>query len=104
MWSNRPTERRIDRQRVTIVSVIARQMRLLLLLQIALALAVAAPVTDRLWSLPETAAFLGVPEATLYQWASRGTGPKSYRVGRFRRYKAGDVHAWLERQASGQTA
>jgi predicted DNA-binding transcriptional regulator AlpA len=42
---------------------------------------------ERLWSLQETADFLGVPEATLYQWASRGIGPRSLRVGRHRRYR-----------------
>ena len=86
------------------MAVIARQLRLVALLQIAFALAVVAPAMDRLWSLPETAEFLGIPEATLYQWASRGIGPRSYRVGRYRRYKPADVHAWLERQASGQGA
>jgi excisionase family DNA binding protein len=63
-----------------------------------------AAAKDRLWSLPETAQFLGVPERTLYSWASRSTGPRSYRVGRFRRYKPSEVHAWLERQATGQSA
>jgi excisionase family DNA binding protein len=74
------------------------------MLQLVLVLAVVSPTKERLWSLPETAAFLGIPEATLYQWASRGTGPRSYRVGRFRKYKPAEVHAWLERQASGQPA
>lgn len=83
------------------MAVFSRQMRLVLL-QLVLLLVVAAPAAERLWSLPETASFLGVPEQTLYAWIKRGIGPRSYRVGRYRRYRPGDVHAWLERQASGQ--
>jgi excisionase family DNA binding protein len=55
---------------------------------------------DRLWSLEETAAYLGVPTATLYQWNSRGVGPRSFRVGKFRRYHPSDVRRWLEEHAS----
>lgn len=56
---------------------------------------------ERLWSTPETAEFLGVPATTLYQWQLRGTGPRSYRVGRYRRYRPAEVQRWLEDHASG---
>jgi excisionase family DNA binding protein len=65
---------------------------------------VAVQSPDRLWSLPETAEFLGIPEQTLYHWISRGTGPRSYRVGRFRRYDPSEVLAWLKTQSSDRSA
>ena len=43
----------------------------------------------------ELAPYLGVPEGTLDQWASRGGGPEPTKVGRHRRYKGADVKAWL---------
>jgi excisionase family DNA binding protein len=60
---------------------------------------VAVQTTDeRLWSLQETAAYLGVPVQTMYQWASRGTGPMSLRVGRHRRYRPAEVRRWIDAQ------
>ena len=55
---------------------------------------------DRLWSVQETARFLDLPVATLYQMNHKKTGPRSYRVGRHRRYDPADVKAWLEARAS----
>jgi predicted DNA-binding transcriptional regulator AlpA len=55
---------------------------------------------ERLWSVQETARFLGLPVATLYQRNHKKTGPRSYKVGRYRRYDPGDVMAWLEARAS----
>jgi len=44
------------------------------------------PVQDRLWTAEETAAYLQIPKATLYQWRYLGIGPKAGRVGRHLRY------------------
>jgi predicted DNA-binding transcriptional regulator AlpA len=55
---------------------------------------------ERLWSHQETADFLQLPAATLHQMNSKGTGPRSYRLGRYRRYDPRDVEAWLEKRAS----
>ncbi len=57
---------------------------------------------ERLWSLRETADFLGVPVKTLYQMNWKGTAPRSFRVGRYRQYAPADVRAWLEGRASQQ--
>lgn len=54
----------------------------------------------RLWSHSETAAFLGLPPATLHQMLHKRTGPRSYKVGRHRKYDPADVAAWLEDRAS----
>jgi predicted DNA-binding transcriptional regulator AlpA len=56
--------------------------------------------TERLWSHQETAEFLGIPPATLHQLNYKGTGPRSYKVGRHRKYDPVDVRAWLESNAS----
>ena len=58
---------------------------------------------DRLWSLPETAAYLGMAEATLHQWLYKGTGPRSYKVGRLRKYRPAEVEEWLQAQADDRT-
>ena len=55
---------------------------------------------ERLWSHQETADFLQIPGATLHQLNHKKTGPRSYKVGRHRRYDPKDVMAWLETRAS----
>lgn len=55
---------------------------------------------ERLWSVEDASAWLGVPVGTLYQWRSRRSGPRAYRVGRHLRYDPVDVRAWLDEQAS----
>ena len=35
-----------------------------------------------------------VPVTTVYQWNSRGTGPRYMRMGRHVRYRLADVIAW----------
>ena len=55
-------------------------------------------VQDRLWTAEETAAYLQIPKATLYQWRYLGIGPKAGRVGRHLRYDPEDVKAWFRRQ------
>lgn len=51
--------------------------------------------TERLLTNKELAAIMRVPEKTCRVWASNGTGPRRIRVGRYVRYRAGDVTAWL---------
>jgi len=52
------------------------------------------------WSHAETAAYLGIPEATLHQLNYKRTGPKSYKIGRHRKYRPAEVDAWCEQRAS----
>lgn len=54
---------------------------------------------DALWSVEQLSEYLQVPIQTLYAWRSRGTGPKSLRVGRYVRYRHADVAAWLAARA-----
>ncbi len=55
---------------------------------------------DNLMTVQDVAAYLGVPAATVYQWNSRGQGPKRYRLGKHVRYRRADVDAWVDRQAA----
>jgi predicted DNA-binding transcriptional regulator AlpA len=55
---------------------------------------------QRLWTHAETAAFLGIPAATLHQLNYKRTGPRSYKVGKHRRYDPADVAAWLAVRAT----
>lgn len=59
---------------------------------------VAPPNVDRLWTIREVSAFLGIPVATLHQWRYLGTGPDAYRVGKHLRYSPVAVQVWLERE------
>lgn len=55
----------------------------------------------RLWTVAETAAFLSIPTATLYQFNHKRTGPRFFRIGKHCRYDPRDVLSWLERRKSG---
>lgn len=55
---------------------------------------------ERLWTVEETSAWLGVPVNTLYGWRSRSLGPPASRLGRHLRYAPEHVRAWVERQVS----
>lgn len=52
--------------------------------------------SDRFWGVPEAAALLGVPVATLDQWRSRRCGPPGRRVGRYIRHDRSEVRAWFD--------
>jgi predicted DNA-binding transcriptional regulator AlpA len=51
-----------------------------------------------LLTLPEAAAVLRAPVATLRYWRHLGTGPRSFRLGRRVVYRLADVHAWIDAQ------
>jgi hypothetical protein len=46
----------------------------------------------------EVAEFLGIPPATLAQWAHRSIGPKYMVLGVHARYRWSDVEDWLRTQ------
>jgi predicted DNA-binding transcriptional regulator AlpA len=41
-----------------------------------------------------------VPKQSIYQMNWKGTGPRSFKVGRHRRYDPRDVRQWLEARSS----
>jgi hypothetical protein len=54
---------------------------------------------DRLWSVEDVSAYLGVPVKTLYQWKWRGEGPPVRKIGRHLRYEPAVVQSWATRAA-----
>ena len=60
----------------------------------------AAPTCDRLWTVDDVSAFLGVPVGTLYQWRSRGEGPPCVRLGKHLRFDPDRVRAWFGAKAA----
>ena len=49
---------------------------------------------ERLLTIGELSAMLGVPVDTLYGWRHRGLGPQGYRIGRHVWYRRTVVESW----------
>lgn len=54
-----------------------------------------APLS-RLLTVQEVADLLQVPPKTIYTWRYKGVGPPALPIGRYLRFRAEDVAAWLE--------
>ena len=54
---------------------------------------------EKLLTLPQVADHLGVPLQTVYQWRTRGEGPRGIKVGRHVRVRRSDLNAWLDQHA-----
>lgn len=46
----------------------------------------------------ELASYLGVPVSTVYDWRTRGLGPRAYRFGKHLKFAVSDVRIWIEQQ------
>jgi excisionase family DNA binding protein len=57
---------------------------------------------EGLWTHEEAAAYLGIAEQTLHYMNYKGTGPRSFRVGKYRRYRKQDIDAWLDTSCTGR--
>lgn len=57
-----------------------------------------------MWDTVTTSAVIGVPPATLDQWAYLGKGPPYYKLGRHRRYRPREVDAWISANRHGGTS
>lgn len=55
---------------------------------------------DELLTLDEVATMLRTPPATLRYWRHKQSGPPAIKLGRRLVYRAGDVRAWVDRQAA----
>lgn len=53
---------------------------------------------ERPWNSKETAAALGIPEATLRYYVHKKVAPKSFKIGGRRVWLPSDVEAWLKAQ------
>ncbi|MEV6219817.1 helix-turn-helix domain-containing protein [Nocardia sp. NPDC051833] len=49
-----------------------------------------------LWTIADLAAYLKVPEQTIYDWRVKGFGPKAVRMGKSLRWRPAAVEAWIE--------
>lgn len=58
------------------------------------------PEPDRLLTVKEAAAILGVKPGTVYLWAERGELP-SYKIGALRRFRLADLDRYLEARREG---
>jgi predicted DNA-binding transcriptional regulator AlpA len=52
----------------------------------------------------QVAEHYGVPIATLYQWRSRGIGPRSSKIGRHIRYRWEDVEKYFDEHTDARVA
>ena len=57
-----------------------------------------AEPAPELLTITEAALLLRAPVATLRYWRHRGTGPRSFRLGRRVLYRRDDLQAWVEEQ------
>lgn len=46
----------------------------------------------------QAAEVLDTPVSTLHYWRHRGTGPRSFKIGKRVMYKRADVEQWLQQQ------
>jgi hypothetical protein len=58
--------------------------------------------SDRLWSVQDVADYLGIPLKTLYNWRTRGIGPRARRVGTASSYRT--VSPWAVNHRAGRAA
>ncbi len=65
-----------------------------------------APATETDWlTLGQAAKYLGVAQSTIRKWSDQGRVPAFYTPGGHRRYRRGDLEAFLERSGpAGQVA
>ena len=56
------------------------------------------PALPPLLDVRELSAYLGVPVSTVYDWRTRGLGPRAYRFGKHLKFAVTDVAEWIESQ------
>ncbi len=55
-------------------------------------------------SVEELAERYGLSNATVHAWIYRGSAPRSYKIGKYRRFKLSDVLIWEEARATDDTS
>jgi len=53
---------------------------------------------EPLLDVKELAGYLHVPVSTVYDWRTRGFGPRAYRFGKHLKFAVSDVRDWIEQQ------
>ena len=57
---------------------------------------------EPLMDVAELAEYLGIPAATIYDWRTRGGGPRAHRFGKHLKFAVSDVRTWVETQREGE--
>ncbi len=78
-------------------------MKLILAVWLLL-LAAATGSDETFWTTRDVAEYLGVPESSVRYWSYMQRGPRSYKLGRHRRYRPSEVKAWADAQAEEPVA
>lgn len=56
------------------------------------------PSLEPLLDIAELSEYLGIPLSTVYDWRTRGLGPRAYRFGKRIKFALSDIHTWMEEQ------
>lgn len=56
---------------------------------------------SQLLTVQELADLLQIPTKTIYTWRYKGIGPPAVPIGKYLRFRAEDVAAWLDARADG---
>lgn len=56
------------------------------------------PGLEPFFDITKLAEYLGVPLSTIYDWRTRGLGPRAYRFGKHLKFALSDVRSWMEEQ------
>ncbi|MGW9004976.1 helix-turn-helix transcriptional regulator [Brevibacterium casei] len=59
---------------------------------------IAQAATEKIFSRQDLAERYGVPVQTISIWKQKGYGPRSFRAGKYTRYRLSDILAWEESQ------
>lgn len=59
---------------------------------------IAQVATEKIFSRQDLAERYGVPVQTISIWKQKGYGPRSFRAGKYTRYRLSDILAWEESQ------
>lgn len=51
-------------------------------------------------STEQLAELLQVPLRTVYDWRTKGTGPRGVRIGKYVRYRRRDIEKWIDELAA----
>lgn len=55
---------------------------------------------QKLMTINDVAEYLGIPRNTLYQWRTKGYGPRGVRMGKYVRYRPDDIETWIDQQTA----
>lgn len=88
----------VRKGRLRVVSVASGRVAHLVCMTSSTSLPLPLPDLPPLLDIRELSAYLGVPVSTIYDWRSRGIGPRAYRFGKHLKFAVTDVTEWIEAQ------